>query len=253
MVAEIEVHRLKIPIAAVRSLSPAERYAYYLLGHIFNELMFLQKLLKFALPIHDDERSFRKQPEMAQALCLFRIAAGKMFEAKLALENPTMSQVLPVSFLLLAPGLSDRLEKLRFQVEHAEWLKNLRNQHSFHYPKFYQWATLIDPSPDWADDDIFLAEQSGNVFYVGSDMLAQQWMFGQFDSENPAEAVEPMIKALIALIGDINGFLEDVLGAFIAQRLTGEIQQDSFVGTIECPEFETFNIPFWTHMPISSD
>ena len=40
MVAEIEVHRLKIPIAAVLSLSPKARYAYYLLGHMFNELMF---------------------------------------------------------------------------------------------------------------------------------------------------------------------------------------------------------------------
>ena len=190
---------------------------------------------------------------MAQALCLFRIAAGKVFEAKLAFDNPAMSKVLPESFLPLAPRLSDRFEELKSRVEHAEWLKNLRNEHSFYYPKFCQWATLIEPGSDWVDDEIFLAEQSGNVFYAGSDMLAQHWMFGQLESENPRKAVEPMIGALIALIGDVNGFLEDVLGAFINQRLTGKIQPNSFVGTIECHEFETFNIPFWTHMPVSSD
>ena len=248
MAAEIEVHQLKVSVSAVRALVPEERYAYYLLGHVFNELMFLQKLLKFALPIHDDERSFRKQPEMAQALFLFRIAAGKVFEAKLAFDNPTMSKVLPGSFLPLKPGLMDRFKELKSRVETAEWLASLRNQHSFHYPKFHQWAKLTEPASDWTDDDIFLGEQCANVFYAGSDALAQQWMFGQLDSANPQKAVEPMISALIVLIGEITGFLQDVLGAFVTQRLTGEVQPDSFVGTIECPEFESFYIPFWTYV-----
>jgi hypothetical protein len=41
------MHALSVPLTAIKKLSDEQRFAYYLLGHIFNELMCLQKLVGF--------------------------------------------------------------------------------------------------------------------------------------------------------------------------------------------------------------
>lgn len=77
----IDIYEIRIPLDAVKKLSDEDRFSYYLLGHIFNELMSLQKIVGFALPKHDDVRPARVRPEHAQAMFLFRIASGKIWEA----------------------------------------------------------------------------------------------------------------------------------------------------------------------------
>lgn len=104
----IEVLTLTIDASSVLKLTDEERYVYYMLGHIFNELMCLQKLLFFTMPTHDDGRPLRMQPEIAQAFFMFRIAAGKIWEAKLAFDEKRMSTVLRDSFFPLVSDGRDR-------------------------------------------------------------------------------------------------------------------------------------------------
>ena len=241
--------RLRIPLSHVIALSQHERYVYYMLGHFFNELMFLQKLLKFVIPTHDDTRPFRQQPESGQAMFVFRLAAGKLFEAKLALNKEAMSAVLRESFLPLVPDAKERLKEFNRSTENGKWLAGLRNDHSFHYPSFEQWSALVQPSDTWTADDIFMANQSGNVFYAGSDALAQHWMFGQLNSKNPREAVGPMIDSLIDFLRQFNSLVEDILGAFVATRLVPAGEGASPVGSVVSPQFDSIRVPFWTVMP----
>ena len=248
----VAVQRIAVSADRVLALSPEERYAYYMLGHFFNELMLLQKLLAFALPKHDDNRPLRQQPEMGQVLFLFRIAAGKMWEAKLALVRVDLSRVLKLSFLPLISNGVDRLKLWRRRVAEAAWLKNLRNGHSFHYPDFKEWQPLLESSGDWRDDEIFMSEQSGNVFHAGADSMAQHWMFGQLNPGNPREAVVPMIDELIELLGQVNSLVEDLLGAFVTERLLDEGVVPEQIGSVASPAFQAVRIPFWTHMPAKS-
>ncbi|KNZ33963.1 MAG: hypothetical protein AD742_03280 [Methylibium sp. NZG] len=125
----------------------------------------------------------------------------------------------------------------------------LRIEPPFHYPTFKQWRTVVEPSASWADDDVFAANQSGNVFCAGSDSLAQHWMFGKLDGERPREAVVPMIDSLIDMIGKFNSLVEDVLGAFIAARLVSADEAAKPVGSVLSPQFDVVRLPFWTHMP----
>jgi hypothetical protein len=46
----VDMYELRVPLDAVKRLSDEDRFSYYLLGHIFNELMSLQKIVGFALP-----------------------------------------------------------------------------------------------------------------------------------------------------------------------------------------------------------
>ena len=74
----VEMYALIVPLDAIKKLSEEQRFAYYLLGHMFNEVMCLQKLVGFALPKHDDVRPARQRPELGQAMFLFRLACGKI-------------------------------------------------------------------------------------------------------------------------------------------------------------------------------
>lgn len=56
----VGMYALNVPLDFIKKLSDEQRFVYYLLGHIFNELMCLQKLVSFALPKHDDRRPARR-------------------------------------------------------------------------------------------------------------------------------------------------------------------------------------------------
>jgi hypothetical protein len=249
---EVEILRLTVPANRVLALAPDERYAYYLLGHFFNELKFLHKLLAFAMPTHEDNRPLRVQPEMGQALVLLRIAGGKLYEAKVALDKPPFVDVLARSFLPLLENGPDRLKAFRRGVSKAKWLADLRNKHSFHYPTLHEWQHLIEAQGEWTDDDVFMAKQSGNMFFAGSDAMAQHWMFGQLDAQDPRTAVEPMIDGLLKLLGSFNSLIENLLAAFVAKRLLANRVEPVLAGSIAAPDFESIRLPFWTSMPTRS-
>lgn len=82
-----EMYSLTVPLDAVKRLTHERRFAYYLLGHTFNELMCLQKFVAFTLPKHDDSRPARLRPELGQAMFLFRLACGKIWEASKAIRQ----------------------------------------------------------------------------------------------------------------------------------------------------------------------
>ncbi|MEO8279752.1 MAG: hypothetical protein ABI564_08680 [Ideonella sp.] len=88
----VEMYALSVPLTAIKKLSDEQRFAYYLLGHIFNELMCLQKLVGFALPKHDDRRPARLRPELGQAMFLFRLASGKSGKQVKQFGKPRNSQ-----------------------------------------------------------------------------------------------------------------------------------------------------------------
>lgn len=249
----IEVLTLTIDASSVLKLTDEERYVYYMLGHIFNELMCLQKLLFFTMPTHDDGRPLRMQPEIAQAFFMFRIAAGKIWEAKLAFDEKRMSTVLRDSFFPLVSDGRDRQKSLNGLIQKGSWLKNLRNVHAFHYPSADEWSPLVQKSEGWTDDDIFLSSQSGNTFYAGSEATAQAWMFGALNRADPNIAIDPMISKLIEALSKFNGIIEDVLQAFIEKRLVSKNKGQADSGEVSTPEFKSFRVPFWTYMPESKD
>lgn len=168
IVAPILVRRIDVPVSQVKLLTQHERYAYYLLGHFFNELMFLQKLLHFAIPKHDDSRQLRQLPEYGQLMFIARIAAGKLWEAKRALEERDLSRVIEASFLTLAQNSKQSLIAWKRRIAKAKWPELLRNGHSFHYPKYSQWSQLVQTDPTWVDDQILLVTLSQDFAPFGN-------------------------------------------------------------------------------------
>lgn len=87
------------------------------------------------------------------------------------------------------------------------------------------------------------------MFFAGSDSMAQHWMFGQLDAQDPRAAVEPMIDGLLELLGSFNSLIEDLLAAFVAKRLLPNRVEPVLAGSIAAPDFQSVQLPFWTAMP----
>jgi hypothetical protein len=243
---------LTVPLDAIKRLTNERRFAYYLLGHTFNELMCLQKLVAFSLPKHDDSRAARLRPELGQAMFMFRLASGKIWEASKAIrESKELAIVLREDVLPRMPDGTERLKSLNAAINKARWLSPLRNGMGFHFPTFERWSTHVMPDASWVDDLVFLGERSGNTYYDAADTVAQAWMFELYGAENPRAAVDPLIEQMIDLLRLMNSFLEDALGAFIADVIMDRPSVPQLVGKVLAPEFERVSIPFWTAIPPS--
>lgn len=246
----VEMYALTVPLEAVKKLSDEQRFAYYMLGHMFNELMCLQKLVSFSLPKHDDRRPARLRPELGQAMFLFRLASGKIWEASKAIrERKQLAKTLVRDVLPRMPDGKQRLKDLNTAINAAQWLSPLRNGIGFHFPTFEHWSSHIIPDESWVDDTVFFSSQSGNTYYDAADTVAQAFMFQQYGVTNLKEAVDPLIGQMIDLLGSTNSFLEDALGIFISEViLDGSVTREP-AGKVLAPEFKNVSTPFWTAMP----
>lgn len=249
----VAVLELVIPVADVQRMTEQHRFSYYLLGHMFNELNCLQKLVAFAMPKHDDVRSARVQPEVSQALFLLRLCCGKIWEAHGRINNSV--EVVATLRELVFPKMPkgpDRQRELNKAIGAAPWLSKLRNGIGFHFPTFKDWEPLIKPDETWVPDSIFIAEMTGNTFYAASDSIAQAWMFGLHGAADIKFGAEQMIEQMIDLLRLFNSFLEDVIGILVTEVVLSDPKLPSTVGEVPSPEFESVAIPFWTTMPPST-
>jgi hypothetical protein len=246
----VEMYSLTVPLDAVKRLTNEQRFAYYLLGHTFNELMCLQKLAASSLPKHDDRRPARLRPELGQAMFMFRLASGKIWETSKAIrENKELASALREDVLPKMVDGMNRLKELNAAVNSAKWLSPLRNGMGFHFPTFERWSTHVVPDESWVDDVVFLGEKAGNTYYDSADTVAQAWMFEQYGASNIREAVDPLIEEMINLLRLIISFLQDALGTFIEKVIMDVSTEPQSEGKVLAPDFERVTIPFWTAMP----
>ena len=249
----VDMYQVRIPLKAVKKLSDEDRFSYYLLGHMFNELMSLQKIVGFTLPKHDDLRPARVRPEQAQAMFMFRLASGKIWESVLAIRDKHLAKTL---LNLILPRMADglaRLKAVNVAVASAPWLSPLRNGMGFHAPGFDDWKAHIVPDESWVDDVVFMGKQSGKTFYDAADTVAQAWMFSQYGVDEVRDAMDPLINQMIELIGLVVTFLEDCLTIFIGAVLLDGAPPREHIGKVLSPQHDKVFVPFWTAMPQRKD
>lgn len=252
--SSVEMYEIKVPLAAIRKLSDEQRYVYYLLGHMFNELMFLQKLAGFSVSTmsrHTDNRPARTNPEQAQALFLFRLTSAKVWEAVGALRKKEMSLVLRNDIFPHMPDGPARMKALNVAISGAEWLPEVRNGIGFHFPTFDRWKDFVTPTDDWLDDSVYMGSRSGNVFYDGSEAIVKHWMFSQKNNMTPADGIAPLVDEMIQFLTETTDFLQDVLGVFLSEFLLEDQGHGKAkkIGQVNAPHYQEVTLPFWVSMP----
>lgn len=157
------VHKWSLSASKLKALPDTDRYVFVLVGHIYNELMALQKMLLIAKPPLDAPDAV-KDAGVGLSMLMLKTLLGKTFEALETLKGTKVSDRLKTQYFHNPKHLKHWEEALD-RFARADWLQTLRNQHSFHYMSEGQWReTLVD---DRLFDGAYVILDSthGNTFY----------------------------------------------------------------------------------------
>jgi hypothetical protein len=171
--AKVQLKILKITHEVWNAESEGTRYAVLLLGHIFNEVIMLQKMSVVSLPRGDE--TAQGMAMAAQTTFLARLLSGKIYEAYLILNNKAVNDFLSKKchpFMLDERGQELR-NGFNKAVDDCKWLNLARNQHAMHYPTPEEWAPAIRlMQADKADYEWIGGEIWGYSFYASSAQVA---------------------------------------------------------------------------------
>jgi hypothetical protein len=238
----IEIKEGRIPLAAIKALTPEQRFTYYLLGLIYNETLLLRKIIVFSLSGRGDERAFRVEPEFSQTFFFFRIACSKVHEARLALELPQVKSELLDLYKSWPEGRQEQREVGRMLAS-AKWLATLRKRIGFHYPNFHEWRKLTTPNAEWGDEIIWSGEHAPNQFLYGAESLSRAWIFGDAVGATGQERMEHRTHEMVKIVSAMNDFITHAIDQFIFQRLPGGTSKS--LGRVSATPMRQVRMPFW--------
>lgn len=214
-------HQL-IPKAKFDALSEVDRYCILLLGHIHDELSWLQRMAYVASLSGTRGNSLQRSGNMMQATFLTRLLLGKLFEFKTVMgkSNSDISQFIAKNFRPGdMPAGQAKVKELCDYYKKENWIQTARNAHFLHYPTLRQMRdTLNDPNID-LQVEIAHGKKSSNAFYPSSDGLANYAWFRLVNPSQPMKGFDEALKVTIKLARLTLSILEESIGNFVDSHL----------------------------------
>lgn len=208
LVVQLLVMSLSVPgvfddMARKRSMS----------GHVFNELMLLQKW------IHVSRRppgNPGPQEDAAVGITMFlvRLLSSKVYEALDVLTKQSVADVLRADYFGKVDGLNDKWDEVLSQNGELEWLGWLRNKGGFHYMNANQWApSLGDSMCDGAY--ALIGKRYGDTYFHWAEITAALPAMQHINADEPFNGLEQMVDELGQLLSGMTDCLARGVQAFL--------------------------------------
>ncbi len=218
----ITLYHQRIPREKFDALSEEQRYCFLLLGHIHDEISWLQRMSYVASRSGSSGGELHSAGNMMQVTFLVRLLLGKLFEFQKLLA-PEQSPIRKFIGEYFSPdnktGGEERLAKVLAMYETEDWLKIARNKHFLHYPTLGDVRdTLNDPNIVW-EVAIAHGKQSSNTFYPASSVMANYSWFRLVNPVEPMKGLEAALDATRKLSSMTLETLEQSIGFFVDTAL----------------------------------
>lgn len=233
-----------IPPARFSALSDDEKYAFLVLGHVYNELSWLQRtaiLFSKSRP----KGEIQINGAVSQTLTAARLFLGKLNEFRILLNDQPLLKRFIVDHFDNAdrPHGQRALDELMALFDGNPWLHTARNKHFLHYPKKNDVIdTILDTNINW-EPEILHGEESANTLFPTSDVLGNYSWFRLADGTNPVRGLQDALKAAKELCGASLHIIERSLALFVNARmhpLSEYTEVELYV-----PKIEDINIDFF--------
>lgn len=206
------------------TLPESDKYALLLLGHVFQEIAWLQRMLYVAQKNTTMGSQIEKDGQVFQLLFLTRMLLGKLkeFDTLLREEN-RITAFLASNFdsASLIRG-TEAVRSIREKFSANAWISTGRNKHFLHYPKFNDMkATLSSMDQHW-DYKVYHGEISSLTLYTTSDAVASLAWFNLADQNDPFRGHSDALDTLLDIAREVLALIERAIG----HQLSGPLARD---------------------------
>ena len=221
MAMQAEVRSLELSAAALRALDPQRRYVFALVGHIFNELMLLQKWVHISRKPPGNPGP-EEDAAVGVTMFLVRLLSSKVYEAlhEDALTKKSVAEVLRADYFGSVDGLNEQWDAVLAKHADLEWLGWIRNKGGFHYMNAAQWAPgLEDPICDGAY--AYVGKRYGDTYFHWAEMTAALPAMKHVNPDDPFKGLDQMVNELGELLSALTDCLARGLQAFLSKSNIG--------------------------------
>ena len=232
---EAEVLKLELKADALRALSPQSRYVFALTGHIFNELLLLQKWIHVSRRSPGDPGP-QEDAAVGITMFLLRVLASKVYEAlhKDALTKQSVDDVLRAEFFGKVDGLTDTWDATLKRYESMDWMGKVRNKGAFHYMNESQWGPHLDG--DFCEDAYaYVGKRYSDTYFHWAEMGASLPSMRYMNEKDPFAGLSQMLDELGSVLGDVVDCLAKGLQAFVKHSGVGGSLSEPI--RFDAPEF----------------
>lgn len=210
---QAEVRKLELSAEHLRGLAPQSRYVFALAGHIFNELMLLQKWIHVSRRPPGVEGPL-EDASVGVSMFLLRVLAAKVYEALDVLTKQSVSDVLRADYFGKGEGLVAKWDATVDRYKNLAWLGRVRNKGAFHYMNATQWAPHLDDG-FCEGAYMYTGKRYSDTYFHWAEMGASLPSLREMNADDPFAGLGQMIDDLGALLGDLTDCLARGLQAFI--------------------------------------
>lgn len=238
----VDLHKLNLSVEKMKALPALDRYAFALAGHIFNELMLLQKMVTIC-QAEDESHPLAKDGGVMSSLFMVRTLAAKLHEAMDALTRPAVSAHLRAQYFQRVPGLEAKWDAVIAQLKATKWVNTIRNRWAFHYMKPSQWGPFL------TDDALegayaIVGQRYGDTLFWWAEVRAAMPMLSEVNAEDPFAGLATILETLGDLVGHVTDCLACGIQAYMVDVLTDDDALDA-AEPIEAPELSSFRVPYF--------
>lgn len=123
--ATCELEKISLSKEKLGALSTDQRFAFFFLGHAFNEIMTLQKL-SLAVRPSSPVRSPIGEGSTATTALVLRLLAGKILEASERMNDAPVGPILVRDYVDLVLDLKERVRVINQRITRSKWYHALR-------------------------------------------------------------------------------------------------------------------------------
>lgn len=248
----MELHKFIIKKSKLNNIPEDELILFIMIGHIFNELNILNKLLVY---FSDVPKSQKCLEQANNALFLFsdKILIGKLQEAWLVLKELFLEKNFRVSY---ESKLSQESKAALFEIEKYFSKYNLmvhvRGNFSFHY-QCNAFKKTFKEIPESEQFDIYLSNEVGNSFYYSSEVVANHALLNRvqekFKIKTQQEAMENIadesIKFSRLFIYLINGLMIQIIERYLLDE-NSKFSKSETIKLENLPSIHDIKLPYFT-------
>lgn len=221
----IGVARVKIPKARLAEMPEAERAFVFMLCHIGNEIVNLQKLFMFTSNMHFSP-GIEYDVHYAQSMLIGKVLTGKLSEAweyirSAFLSNPRGKVYQP----LLERDGAEALDALKKYFGKPNFFSRVRDHFIFHYSG--RNAAILARAFQLMQDDeyvFYLSDTFANSHWYSAEAVVNYALLELIEPGDPVKAIDLLIGDTTKVAGWIGRFVDRCIVAVFVKHFGSEFE-----------------------------